>query len=193
MRELKDMKWESIFTEILVILLGIILLLNPGTTAKTICYIVGMIIMAVGIIKIMAYFVTNLQDNLQKNNFATGAVFVIIGILFVVKVNLIVSIVPFVMGIFVILSGLGKLQTVFNLKRMKSDGWLGLLIVAVINIGLGILLFSDLIGAAKLMIRVIGACMIFSGVTDLINIVYLSKKINNYLKDMQALEQEDDD
>ena len=62
-----------------------------------------------------------------------------------------------------------------------------------VNIALGILLLSDVIGAAKLMIRVVGACMIYSGVTDLANIVYMSKKMSDYIKDMQALEQDGED
>lgn len=193
MKELKGIKWETIFIQILIILLGIILFFNPATTTRTICYIIGMIIMAAGVIKIMLYFLTNFENNWQKNSFTSGAVLVMIGILFIAKVNLIISIVPFVMGIFVLLSGLGKLQAVFDLRRMKSDGWLGLLILAVINIALGILLFSDLIGAAKLMIRVVGACMIYSGVTDLVNVIYMSKKMSDYIKDMQALEQDDED
>lgn len=193
MKELKGIKWEAIFTQILVILLGIVLLFNPETTARTVCYIIGMIIMAAGVIKILSYFLTSFENNWQKNSFVSGAVLVMVGILFMVKVEVIMSIIPIIMGIFVLLSGVGKLQAVFDLRRMKSDGWIGLLIIAIINIALGGLLFSDVIRAAKLMIRVVGACMIYSGVTDLVNIIYMSKKMSDYIKDMQALEQDSED
>lgn len=193
MKEWKGIKWEAILTQILIILLGIILLFNPAATARTICYIIGTVIMAAGVIKILSYFLTNFENNWQKNSFVNGAVLVIVGILFVVKVKVIMSIIPVIMGIFVLLSGLGKLQAVFDLKRIKSGGWIGLLIISIINIALGVFLLSDVIGAAKLMIRVVGACMIYSGVTDLINIVYMSKKMSDYMKDMQALEQDSKD
>lgn len=193
MKELKGIKWEAVFTEILVILLGIILLFNPAATTRTICYIIGMIIMAVGVVKLMSYFLMNFEKNWQRNGFVTGIILIIIGIFFMINVKIIMSIIPFIMGIFVILSGLRKLQTVFELRRIKSDKWLGMLIIAVINTALGILLLSNLIHAAKLMIRIVGACMIYSGVTDLVNVIYMSKRMSDYIKDMQALEQDDED
>lgn len=193
MKELKGIKWESILTQILIIVLGLILLFNPAATARTICYTIGMVIMAVGAVKVISYFLIGFNNQLQKNGFVTGVILIIIGILFVTQVNLIISIIPYFIGIIVVLSGLLKLQTVFELKHMKSNGWFGLLIAAVINIALGILLLSHLISAAKLMIRVCGICMIYSGITDLCKVIYVSKKMRDYIKDMQALEQDVED
>lgn len=193
MKEMKSLKWETVFTEILIILLGFILLFNPAATARTICYIIGMIIMAVGIIKIISYFLMSVENSFQKNSFVSGAILIIIGILFMVKVNIVISIIPYFMAIIVIISGLSKLQGVFDIIRVKRNGWFIPLVMALINIALGIFLLCNLIGAAKLMLRVVGACMIYSGVTGLINVIYISKKMRDYIQDMKALEQDGKD
>lgn len=190
MKELKGFKWESIFSSFLFIIVGIVLLFSPETTARTICYLIGMVGIAIGIFRIVTYFTTSFEKNYEKNNLVNGLVAVLLGLFVILKVKLIISLIPFLLGILVTISGIGKLQASLDIKRLKSEKWLGVFIVSLVNIGLGILLLFRPFSAATTMFMIIGACMIFSGVTDLVNVLYISKKFKDYMKDMEALDQD---
>src|SRR5574344_22444 len=157
MKELKGLKWESIFTSFLFIILGIILLFTPETTARTICYLVDMIATAIGALRIITSFTTSFEKNLEKNNLVNGLIAVLLGLFVIIKVRLIISLIPFLLGILVTISGISKLQASLDMKRMKADKWLGMFAIALINIGLGILLLFRPFAAATTMFSIIGA------------------------------------
>ncbi len=189
----KGIRLEMLISAVMYIIAGAILLLFPETTARTICYMIAIVIMAIGFIKIITYLVRGLEQNMYKNDLVVGLICFVLGFIFIFKVKLIISIIPILLGILVLISGFSKLQSSLDVKRMKNGNWMYFLIIALINIGLGLLCIFSPFKIAKTMIRLIGLAMIFSGITDLVGNVYMSRKLKNYLEDMAALEQDIDD
>ena len=52
---------------------------------------------------------------------------------------------------------------------------------------LGVVLVLNPFDTAIVLFRIIGAGLIFSGVSDLVTSLYMAKKVKNYVKDMEAL------
>ena len=65
-----------------------------------------------------------------------------LGAVVLYKVEIVISLIPFILGVLVLCSGCSKLQDAIDLKRLDYGSWLGLLIVAAINIILGVVLIS---------------------------------------------------
>ena len=182
-------KWKILLSAVLLILIGIVLLLFPETTAKTICYLVAAIAIIMGIVTMITYFFREVPINYYRNDFVIGLAGIILGFFIIYKVELIISLVPFILGLVVTISGFSKIQDAIDMNRMGYRNWIGILVVAIVNVVLGIVLLLNPFEVATLMFRVMGIALIFSGITDIVSTMYLKKRVKNYTDDMKALEQ----
>lgn len=190
MNPLKEMKWQSLLTAALYIIMGIILLVFPETTARTLCYVVGISGVVVGIFTVLAYLFRDVQKNYYRNDFVIGMVTVMLGAFILYKADLIIALIPFILGILVVFSGISKLQNCIDVRRMNYGSGLVFFVLAVMNIVFGIVLIMNPFGAVKVLFLVIGAGLLFSGITDTVATLYLSKKVRDYVNTQTALEQQ---
>ncbi len=187
MRFLKELKWQSILYHALYILMGAVLLIFPETTAKTICYATGGAAVVAGLTAVCIYLFRDVSKNTYRNDFVSGLVSVLLGVFLFYKADLVISLIPFLLGIAVIISGFIKLQNCIDVRRMGYGNGIALFLLSLVNIVLGVILLMDPFGKAIILFRLIGAGLIFSGATDLAATLYMSKKIDNYIADMQVL------
>lgn len=177
---LKEMKWNMLMSAALYVVLGLILLIFPATTARTICYMVAGIAIVTGLVNLVVYFTRNITRNYYRNDFVTGLLLMVLGIFVIYKVDLVIALVPFIIGLCIIVSGLFKLQGALDVQRMGGNAAL-ILGVAVVNVVIGILMMINPFESALLLYRLLGAGLLFSGMTDLASTLYLSSKMHGYM------------
>ena len=113
----KNFRWDSIVIAIASIVLGIILIVFPEITLKTLGYAIGIGIIVLGVISIIFYLARESSDNLNRNDFLLGTVEIVIGICAIIKIAIIIDLLPIAMGIIIIISGCAKLQDTVDLLR----------------------------------------------------------------------------
>ena len=188
MKMLKELKWEAILTGVLYILLGIVALLIPETMQKTLGYLIGVVLIVAGAVSIICYLLRDARDNYYHNEFVFGLVGIVLGVAVLYKVEVIISLIPFILGILVLFSGCSKLQDAIDLKRLSYGSWVGMLVVAVINIILGIVLICNPFQAAVLLFRVLGVGLILSGASDCFSTIYFARKFRRFKQEQDALD-----
>ena len=156
MKMLKELKWEAILTGVLYILLGVVALVIPETMQKTLGYLIGIVLILAGAVSMICYLLRDARDNYYHNEFVFGLVGIVVGVAVLYKVEVIISLIPFILGILVLFSGCSKLQDAIDLKRLSYGSWVGMLVVAAINIILGIVLICNPFKAAILLFRILG-------------------------------------
>lgn len=190
MDKIKAFKWENILTAILYVVLGILLVIFPVSIVKTLCYTIATVVIVIGLIRIISFFMKREQEGFMRTGVVSGAIFVLLGLFIAINSRVIISMIPFIIGIFVFISGFSKLQYTFCLKKYVNEKNNGMLILAVVTIIVGLLLIFNPFRAAKWMIRVVGICIALTGASDLISGIYFYRKMREYTKDMEALEQD---
>lgn len=185
---LKEMKWNMLMSAALYIVLGLILLIFPATTARTICYMVAGIAIVTGLVNLVVYFTRNITRNYYRNDFVTGLLLMVLGIFVIYRVDLVIALVPFIIGLCIIVSGLFKLQGALDVQRMGGNAVL-ILGVAVVNVVIGILMMINPFESALLLYRLLGAGLLFSGMTDLASTLYLSSKMHGYMKKLSEADE----
>jgi len=169
MKMLKELKWEAILTGVLYILLGIVALVIPETMQKTLGYLIGIVLIVAGLISIICYLLRDARENYYHNEFVFGILGIVLGAVVLYKVEIVISLIPFILGVLVLCSGCSKLQDAIDLKRLGYGSWLGLLIVAAINIILGVVL-------------------ILSGAGDCFSTIYFARKLRRFKQEQDALD-----
>ena len=188
MKMLKELKWEAILTGVLYILLGIVALVIPETMQKTLGYLIGIVLIVAGLISIICYLLRDARENYYHNEFVFGLVGMVVGAAVLYKVEVIISLIPFILGILVLFSGCSKLQDAIDLKRLSYGSWAGMLVVAAINIILGIVLICNPFKAAIVLFRVLGVGLILSGASDCFSTIYFAEKLRRFKQEQEAVE-----
>lgn len=181
----KRMKVSSSLLSVLSILLGIILVAFPETTMITICYIFAGCLLLVGLYYVVAYFRKDLMEAYYQFDLVIGMVILVIGICIIWKVDAVISMIPMFMGIVIFANGIVKLQHSIDLKRANFSGWIYVLIFALLCIAISIVLLLEPKSMAAIFTRMVGIGFVFSGVTDLITMFFLTKQIKMFKMDRE--------
>lgn len=179
---LKELKWSAILRSAIYILLGIVLILFPDTTARTLCYIGGGAIVVIGVVTLITYLFRDVESRYYRNDFVMGLIEVLLGLFAIYKADLLISLIPFILGIFVMISGFCKLENGLDVKRMGYDNWYVFVMLSIVNIIFGVILLFNPFEAATVMFIIIGVGLLFSGVTDLILTVLISRQVHRYFE-----------
>ena len=180
MKALKRAKWGYLLYSLLLSLLGLALIIWPETSAETFCIIIGAISLIYGIVKIVEYFTRGaVTYSFFQFDLAGGVFLAIVGAVLLLHPRYILTFLPVVIGFYMIIDGVMKIQTSIDAKRFGLRAWWLILIGALLCEALGVyLLFNPLEGGAVLMI-VIGISMLFDGIQNIFSALYTAKMVKN--------------
>lgn len=108
------------------IIAGILLLVNPIGFTSGIIIAAGILMCLLGLISVIKYFRTDINEAVKSQLLFKGAVFLIAGVFCAVKSDWFVVTFPLLTvlyGIVILLAALIKLQNTVNLIRLKKKNW----------------------------------------------------------------------
>ncbi len=143
MERIKRAKQAYISISAVMILLGIILILFPKISALALCYIVGGLMGIFGIIRLAGYFSKDLFRLAFQFDLVLGIFSLLVGILVILHPSHILAAVPVIVGVFVTIDGVFKVQTVFDVRRFGMKRWWDVLVLALLTCAAGIFLIID--------------------------------------------------
>lgn len=179
-KKISDFLKGEIFSSIFYILFGLCLVAFTEVTVNIICKVVfGLVMIGVGIYHIYIY--AGEKDNATILDLFTGViVFVLGGFLFFTP-QIIVKILPYLLGAFVLVDSIWTLKGTWRLKKLGNTYWKALLIGSILFIGLG--LFVIVYPFTKMINTVIfaGCVMLADGISDIVFLILLRKGIKKGL------------
>ncbi|MGN0513587.1 MAG: DUF308 domain-containing protein [Lachnospiraceae bacterium] len=173
----KAMKKNVIVTSSIYIIVGLILAIFPGSTARTIGYAFATVILIAGLGFLYRFIVKDCVYSFVGNELVVGIVLVLASVFVYARVEDVMSFIPLLLGILILVSGLSKLQNAIGLHRMQYRGSKVVLIMAILNILLGILLILNPFDAITTLIMLIGIGLILSGLTDIITSLWIAGNV----------------
>ena len=172
---LKKSGWTDIIISLIFVLLGIMMLARPDEVMGAISILLGVIFIAMGILKLVDYFSGDRTDNYM---FALSVILIIVGIIIMFCSEFIMSAFRAIIAVWIIYSGIMNLQTTIVWKDYKSKLWLTTLILAIVTIIAGIYILANM-GSV---VQTIGIATIMYGIIDIIENAIFIKKVDDYLE-----------
>ena len=159
---------SSIITSLLFLILGICLLVNPAGMVKFITYIIGVIFVVYGSIKLYNYY--KAKETISSIQLTLGITAIVIGIIIMFCNGIIEFVIRLIMGGFILANGINKLIVALNSKETNNK-WTTLLIISIILIiaGLYMILKSNIV------LSTIGIVLIIYSSVDLISYIMYPK------------------
>lgn len=182
MKNVKSIKNTYLGVSIVSILLGLFLVIKPEISLNIISYIIGGAFVFYGVVHVATYLLVK-NESLYQYDLAKGLITAGIGAFFIFRPELIVSTLPFVLGLAILVNGVFSLQSAINMVRnTKGKSWIAVLIPAIVTVVLGILIIVNPFSWAKALLIIIGAGLIWNGLSNLLTNICISKKIKEFEK-----------
>lgn len=178
MKLLKQLKWNLILLAILFIALGVVLIMWPGATMKTICYILAVSLIVIGVVFLANYLRKDIAGIIYRYDLVVGLSAILGGILVIIKVDQLVGLIPAVLGFLVTISGILKMQNSVDMLRLGHGTWYVAFAMAIVNIVFGVLLLMNPFRTMELLLMWLGIGFVYSGVTDLYVTISISHKLS---------------
>ena len=172
---IKKMSMTSIIFSIIFILMGAFLLARPADAIHLVSYALGIILLVWGLISVVQFFSDKESQNYLEFNFIIGVFVLIFGIIILVKPNTIASIIPLLLGIWMLINGVTKLSYSLSVGGGKSST--SSIIISLVIIILGILLIFNPFSGAEKLVQILGIIIILYSVLDLVECFSIKRVI----------------
>lgn len=162
----------EIVSSIFYLAFGLCLILIPDQTVNIICKIVfGLVMIAAGIYHIAIYAAE--KEKATILDLFTGVIVMVLGIFLFFTPQIVIRILPYLLGAFVLVDSIWKIKGSYRLKKAERGRWKILLIGCLIFIALGIsMLFYSFMSVTK-MILFSGIILTADGAVDIVFLIML--------------------
>lgn len=174
MRLLRKIKLDVIFISSVYVALGVLVLLWPQETQSVMCYLLALLLLAVGICFSVDYLRKEVQLDERSYALPFSLSAMIAGIVVFAYADEIIDSLNFVLSFLVLFSGFMKLQNAWDMKKLDYSGKMVHLVLSLISILLGGVLLLGLLSEFHPEVW-IGVGLIYGGFTDLISSFTLSR------------------
>lgn len=172
---LKRSSWTDIVISIIFVLFGALLIAKPNETVGAISIILGVIFIAMGVLKLIEYYTSNVKEDWLLT---IALITVVLGVVILFASDAILSIFRVIVGIWIIATGIMDLQTTLVWKEVKSPYWTVAVLLSILMMLAGIVILVN----QNILITTMGVMIVIYGVLDIIDRFIFIKKINDYMK-----------
>ena len=130
---------------------------------------------------------SNIKNDL---NIVYGIVSLILGILVIVNPNAIAKLIPFIVGIIILINSAIKITYSIEAKDSGDEIWKSSLIMAIISLICGIIILFNPFETSVVVFKVIGAFIILYSILDLVYMFEVKKEVKNIEEDVDDIKNE---
>ena len=175
---IKKMNITSIIFSIIFIVLGFFLLLKPDGAIDFIAYVLGVLLIIWGVVLIIQYFTKkNDQQGFIQTSFVIGLLVFILGIVFLIKPKTIASIIPLLLGIWMIISGVLKLGYAITVNKQVKN--IIPILLSLLIIGVGLFLVFNPFEGAEIITKAIGIIIIIYSILDIVECIFIRQLVSD--------------
>ena len=160
-----------------LVVFGAVLLIFPEISLGVVGVVSGIAIACVGLLNLILYFRGMYFGIPSGFTLMTGLAFLLIGTLLIIRPGSGASVVTFVIGLFVAVEGVFRIQNSAEERRVGLKRWWMLLAAGIFDIIFGLLTIIRPFGTAAAVVRLAGIALIVAGVTNAAVSLYVSRHI----------------
>lgn len=170
----------SIILEGIFLLLGIIMYLSPITVANVAGIILGIYLVIIGIFDIYEFLMRKVNP-LFNFRIVLAIITIILGILVIINPFKLIKILTCILGIYISIKAIFKGIEAYNLKKYGYDGWVIIMVTAVLLLIFGIFVAINPLAYMDI-IQVAGIFMILTSILEICNLIMIYSRAKDIVK-----------
>ena len=172
----------SIVLSLIFIAIGVMCVIKPDISFDVISFVLTIIFIVNGILLLVADFRSR---SIFMSNFLNGVLSLVIGIVLLIHPNALKAILPFIVGIWFIVSALANMKFSFYLKNESTTYMILTIIMAIISIVCGFILIVKPLESLDVLIMTLGITFIIHSLSNIIDMFVIKKYINKIVKNIK--------
>ena len=175
---------------ILCTLLGLALLIWPEQSMNVLGYGFGAVLTISGLLQIGGYVASDKQGLLKKIQLLAGILIAVVGVAILLSPKTVMKLTVVVIGIVMLYHGVMDIKFGFDIKNCNGSKWAVTLLMGLVTCALGVLVLVNPFGSARVLMIIIGAGLIFDGVSDVVTVSVMaqSKKVFELMNQEPVIE-----
>lgn len=169
----------SIILNVLFLLYGILIYLNPRITLELAGIILGIYLIIFGLFAIYEFIVRD-NNPLFSLNILWGILAILASLLVMINPFEIIKILTFALGIYLVIISVRKIINSLKLKKYGYDGWALILVIAIILLIFGIFIMINPMASMDLA-EATGIFIILASILEICNSIMLYTKAKEIL------------
>ncbi len=171
---------SCIISEGLFLILGIIMYLNPISVAKISGILLGVYLIIIALFDIYEFLMRK-NNPLFNLRIILAIISLILGILVIVNPFKLIKILTLILGIYIIVRAIFKGLDAYKLKKYKYDGWLIILVTAILLLIFGVFVAVNPLAYMDI-IQVAGIFIMLSSILEICNLIMFYTKAKDIVK-----------
>lgn len=179
--QIKAAKIGYIIISILFSAIGIFMIIHPFASVLVLCYLIGTLLIAFGMIKMIGYSSKDLYRLAFQYDLAFGILDITLGLIICFFPLDALSLLYITIGILILADGLFRIQLAIDAKSFGIRSWWLILSIAIITSVFGSLLIIRPTRSASILMVVFGITLLSEGILNLcvsISAIKISKVLN---------------
>ena len=149
------------------IAVGIILISHPGITGILICRAAGGLALLLGGFRVFTALRARGADWFFQLDLIVGVLLLAFGIFALAQPRVVLSVLPVILGVYLVTECVGKIQRALLLKRSGYPRWWTVLSLGPLTGLLGVLLIVNPFQAVETSLMILGVSLVVNGASDL--------------------------
>ena len=169
----REVKKSFCLLSVAYIVMGLVLVIWPDISVHTFCFVFGIGMIIFGGAHMLLYFTKDRFMNVMQPDLVIGVVCISTGCYILLKMEYMLEIIPFAMGIVALLGGIVKIQSAMDLKKLGAVRWYIMLIWALVLLAMGAILVANPFDEQqKVVVILTGASLLTDGIGNLVSIFW---------------------
>ena len=169
----REVKKSFCLLSVAYIVLGLVLVIWPDISVHTFCFVFGIGMIIFGGAHMILYFTKDRFMNVMQPDLVIGVVCISTGCYILLKMEYMLEIIPFAMGIVALLGGIVKIQSAMDLKKLGTVRWYVMLVWAFVLLAMGVILVANPFDEQqKVVVILTGASLLTDGIGNLVSIFW---------------------
>lgn len=181
MEEIKGFRKNFVILSVFYVIAGIVLLFWPAMSIELFCKTLGIGLLIVGIAHIIIYFTKDHMLNIMQMDLVLGVICVAFGAFLLLHPDFVETVMPFVIGILLLMGAIVKLQNAIDMKRLKFVHWKVILGFAIVLLILGAILIYNPFQGQVLLIY-IGVSLMVDGLVNIVSMLCIAHRMKQITK-----------
>ena len=182
LKKINNYIYASIVLSLIFIAIGVMCVIKPDISFDVISFVLTIIFIVNGILLLVADFRSR---SIFMSNFLSGVLSLVIGIVLLIHPNALKTILPFIVGIWFIVSALANMKFSFYLKNESTTYMILTIIMAIISIVCGFILIVKPLESLDVLIITLGITFIIHSLSNIIDMFVIKKYINKIVKNIK--------
>ncbi len=170
----KELRNTMLILAALYMIMGLVMMIWPESACRIACYVLGAGLFTFGVYQTISYFSQKNAEIIGGSLFI-GVITMLIGILVVLRADVVVTVLVALLGIFVVADSIIKFVFTREMRKAEVPGWKVQMISVLVLFLLGLFMLFDPFGSAKAMVICAGAFLLFDGIGNIVTVITVNK------------------